>query len=96
MTNLKTVATLTCLKCQAIQTAKMPEDARQHFYKCQKCGEMLSPKPSDCCVFCSYADVKCPSRQEEQRKQWGPHSGDKGGCFKPIFVGRMDLGGDYL
>ena len=51
-----------CPKCQAKQSAKMPEDACQHFYKCQKCGEMLSPKKGDCCVFCSYADTKCPPK----------------------------------
>lgn len=66
MNNLKTVATLTCPKCQAEQTAKMPENACQHFYKCQKCEEMLKPEKGDCCVFCSYADVMCPPKQREQ------------------------------
>ena len=64
--NIKTVAKLTCPKCQAIQSVKMPEDASQHFYKCQKCGEMLKPKEGDCCVFCSYADVKCPPKQKDR------------------------------
>ncbi len=31
------------------------------FFKCQKCGETLKPKKGDCCIFCSYADTKCPS-----------------------------------
>ncbi|MFA9408701.1 MAG: GDCCVxC domain-containing (seleno)protein, partial [Candidatus Dadabacteria bacterium] len=25
---------------------------------------LLKPKPGDCCVFCSYGSVKCPSIQE--------------------------------
>ena len=29
------------------------------------CGAMLKPKEGDCCVFCSYADVHCPSMQRE-------------------------------
>lgn len=63
--HVKTIATLTCPKCQTLQTVKMPTDACQHFYKCQKCGEMLNPKKGDCCVFCSYANTKCPPKQME-------------------------------
>ena len=29
------------------------------------CGEMLKPRDGDCCVFCSYADTPCPSKQDE-------------------------------
>jgi len=43
----------------------MPTNACQHFYKCTNCGEMLKSKEEDCCVFCSYADSKCPPEQEE-------------------------------
>ena len=62
---VKTTATLTYPKCHRLQTAKMPTDACQHFYKCQSCGETLAPKKGDCCVFCSYADIKCPPKQME-------------------------------
>jgi hypothetical protein len=24
---------------------------------------LLRPKPGDCCVFCSYGDMKCPPMQ---------------------------------
>ncbi len=65
MNKIKTTATLTCPKCQAKQIAEMPIDACQHFYKCQNCGEMLKPKTGACCVFCSYADSKCPPKQAE-------------------------------
>ena len=66
---VKTVATLTCPKCHKLQSVKMPTDACQHFYKCQSCGEMLKPKEGDCCVFCSYADSKCPPKQLERQSE---------------------------
>lgn len=61
-------ANLTCPKCGAKQNISMPTDACQHFYKCQECGEILEPKEGDCCVFCSYADTKCPPKQIESMK----------------------------
>ena len=41
----------------------MPTDACQFFYECKSCGVLLKPAPGDCCVFCSYGDVKCPPMQ---------------------------------
>lgn len=58
-----TTANLICPICNGKQTAEMPTDACQFFYDCQKCGKVIRPKPGDCCVFCSYADVVCPTRQ---------------------------------
>ena len=63
---VNTEATLTCPRCGEESTATMPLDACQYFYECPHCGEMLKPKPGDCCVFCSYADTKCPSKQVEE------------------------------
>ncbi len=60
---LKTRATLTCPKCGFAQLAEMPLDACQFFYQCVSCKAVLKPKAGDCCVFCSYADVPCPSMQ---------------------------------
>ncbi len=65
MENIKTKAVLICPKCGAPQEAKMPTNACQHFYICTYCGETLKPKKGDCCVFCSYADTKCPPEQKE-------------------------------
>ena len=42
----------------------MPEDACQYFYKCKGCGVVMKLKKGDCCVFCSYGDVTCPSAQQ--------------------------------
>lgn len=59
-----TKATLTCPACGAAQEATMPTDACQFFYQCVSCQIVLRPKRGDCCVFCSYADVRCPPKQE--------------------------------
>lgn len=62
---IRTEATLTCPKCLFQQKMVMPIDACQYFYKCVHCGKTLKPKKGDCCVFCSYADSKCPPKQKE-------------------------------
>ena len=54
---------ITCPHCAAARTETMPTDACQFFYRCAGCGEMLKPKPGDCCVFCSYGSVPCPPMQ---------------------------------
>ncbi len=56
-------ATLTCPECGHRKTEQMPVDACQFFYDCEGCGARLKPKPGDCCVYCSYADVPCPPVQ---------------------------------
>lgn len=56
---------LTCPLCGAQAREVMPENACQHFYRCTGCEEILKPRAGDCCVFCSYADTKCPPMQAE-------------------------------
>jgi hypothetical protein len=60
------ITTLTCPACrhQAVET--MPTDRCVFFYECGGCKALLRPKPGDCCVFCSYADQQCPSKQDER------------------------------
>ena len=60
-------ATITCPKCGHAAREAMPTDACLYFYDCKGCGELLKPKPGDCCVFCSYADRPCPPVQEAKR-----------------------------
>ncbi|WP_084598284.1 GDCCVxC domain-containing (seleno)protein [Paraburkholderia atlantica] len=55
---------LTCPHCRCMSDVTMPTDACVYFYECPSCQTLLSPKPGDCCVFCSYGSVKCPSMQE--------------------------------
>jgi len=54
---------LTCPHCGHSAREIMPTDACQFFYECSACKTVLRPKPGDCCVFCSYATVKCPPMQ---------------------------------
>ena len=56
-------STVTCPVCGHTKREKMPVDACVHFYECEECKTILKPKQGDCCVFCSYGTVKCPSRQ---------------------------------
>ena len=44
----------------------MPTDACLFFYDCPGCGTLLKPMPGDCCVFCSFGSVKCPSVQAKR------------------------------
>ena len=61
VTDLKT--TIKCPECDFEKEETMPTNSCQFFYKCTKCGVTLKPKDGDCCVFCSYADKKCPPKQ---------------------------------
>ena len=47
----------------------MPENACVHFFRCPVCEARLTPKPGDCCVFCSYGDEVCPPRVNERATQ---------------------------
>lgn len=56
-------STITCPNCGHKKEEIMPTDACQFFYECEKCKSVLKPKQGDCCVYCSYGTVKCPSIQ---------------------------------
>lgn len=58
-------STLTCPNCGFKKEEIMPEEACQFFYECENCKQVLKPNKGDCCVYCSYGDVKCPSIQRE-------------------------------
>jgi hypothetical protein len=55
--------TITCPNCGHMKKEIMPIDTCQFFYECEKCKTVLKPKQGDCCVYCSYGTVKCPSKQ---------------------------------
>lgn len=59
-------STITCPKCGGTKKETMPTDMCQYFYECSLCGEVLRPKHNDCCVYCSYGDVPCPSIQHKE------------------------------
>ena len=61
--NIILPSTITCPECGHKKEETMPTDACQYFYECESCKKVLKPKQGDCCVFCSYGTVKCPSIQ---------------------------------
>ena len=65
MKQIVTKSRLTCPYCKKQQVVDMQTNACQHFYKCLECKMLIKPKMEDCCVFCSYADTKCPPKQQE-------------------------------
>lgn len=56
-------STITCPNCGHKKTETMPTDACQFFYQCDNCKTNLKPNKGDCCVYCSFGTVKCPSMQ---------------------------------
>ena len=56
-------STITCPYCGHKKKEIMPTDSCQFFYDCENCKQIIKPKPGDCCVYCSYGTVKCPSKQ---------------------------------
>jgi hypothetical protein len=62
-TSVELKSTLTCPNCGYKKDEIMPTDACQFFYECENCKTILRPKQGDCCVYCSYGTVKCPSIQ---------------------------------
>lgn len=66
---IRTKTKLTCPECSFVQEVDMPIDACQYSYHCIKCKSVLTAKEGDCCVFCSYGDVPCPSKQKEIGEQ---------------------------
>ena len=61
---MKLMTTIHCPNCGFAKEETMPVDACVVFYTCAQCGVILRPKAGDCCVFCSYADDKCPPMQQ--------------------------------
>jgi hypothetical protein len=57
---------ITCPECGFAKEETMPTDYCQFFYTCSSCDVRLRPKQGDCCVYCSYGSVKCPSKQAEE------------------------------
>jgi hypothetical protein len=57
------MAILTCPNCGYKKEMAMSALACEYFHECENCRALLRPKQGDCCVFCSYANVKCPSVQ---------------------------------
>ena len=55
-----------CPNCGHQEEMEMPDYVCVRVFKCSSCQEVVHPKEGDCCVFCSYADEKCPSKQQKK------------------------------
>lgn len=54
---------ITCPKCGFKKSEVLPTEICQLKYTCSGCNAVLLAKEGDCCVFCTYGDKKCPSKQ---------------------------------
>lgn len=64
MKSVKLKSIIKCPECGFQKEETMPQDSCQFFYECTSCKVLLKPESGDCCVFCSYGSIKCPSIQE--------------------------------
>jgi hypothetical protein len=66
-TDFKIIAesTITCPYCGFKQKERMPSDSCVIFYVCLNCRKVMRAAEGDCCVFCTYGDIKCPGKQRE-------------------------------
>ena len=55
---------ITCPECGYQKEEIMPTESCQFFYECKNCKTVLKTQKGDCCVYCSYGSVSCPSKQE--------------------------------
>ena len=55
-----------CPNCGNEETVEMPDYVCVRIYKCPQCDEVFKPKEGDCCVYCSYAEDDCPSKQSNK------------------------------
>ncbi len=62
---------LMCPDCGYQKEETMPSNACQFFYECEGCKHVLKPKQGDCCVYCSYGTVKCPTVQAKNQLRAG-------------------------
>jgi rubredoxin len=54
---------ITCPHCEFAKEETMPTDTCQFLYQCANCQTIFRPLKGDCCVYCSYGTVPCPSKQ---------------------------------
>lgn len=66
----KTIKLNSVIKCPICKFQKeliMPSGSFLLLYECEECNARLKPKAHDCCVFCSYGSVPCPTAQKKMK-----------------------------
>jgi hypothetical protein len=62
------IASIKCVKCNAISRRKVPEDSSPGFFDCDKCNERINVPVTQCCVICAFTNKKCvPSLKMEAK-----------------------------
>ena len=64
--NKQIKSVITCPKCGFKKLEPVPTDFCLIAYTCTKCRKRITPKKGDCCVFCSYGTVKCPTSDSHE------------------------------
>ncbi len=72
--DLKRQSVITCPHCGHEQQETMPTDACTWSWECPQCKTRTNPKPGDCCVFCSYGSIVCPSMQHQGQARTGNYT----------------------
>ena len=62
----KLISEITCPNCGHKKVEEMPTESCQFFNECENCKKVLRPNDGDCCVYCSFGSVKCPSIQQKE------------------------------
>jgi len=61
------LVTVKCPDCGHASVETMPTDRCVFFWECPGCHLVVRPIGSDCCVYCSYGDKRCPFVQDDSQ-----------------------------
>jgi hypothetical protein len=61
--NLLIISTITCAGCGSTLRCKMPLHASRTHFECPHCKAVFKTGEEECCIYCSYGSVPCPSAQ---------------------------------
>lgn len=69
MNKINTEAIMQCPNCGSKYKQKMPQLAKHINNKCVVCSTFFGiGHTKECCVYCSYSNVICPTAQRELKK----------------------------
>ncbi len=54
---------LSCPQCGSTQSVNMLALEIPRVYQCNNCREVIQANADECCIYCQYGEVKCPSQQ---------------------------------
>ncbi|MCD6017379.1 MAG: hypothetical protein K0S53_500 [Bacteroidetes bacterium] len=66
---LQLKSTIKCPVCKYAKVVPMLLYTRRVRYDCAECHAMLKTSVNECCVFCVYGSVPCPTTQQDNHDQ---------------------------